>query len=305
MSEDLRLDTPDMARFVANGFLRFDALVPDALNDRVIDEMAGLESVKLQQFVGRRAERDDLPRPASRSRLSRCYPKPSVLGEVLRLPRIRGIVESLVGSDPFYDHDFVHHLAAGSQYRQHLHVDAVIDTPDPSFDIQLFYFPREVAPGAGGTRFVPGSHLRRVRAEGISRYQHVLGEQQYSGPAGTLLVFHHGLWHAGQPNPSKHDRWMYKIRLNPAVPQVRLWNVDDLADVHNDASDHIFATARFDSVAHILRQMQPWQEGHESRYELMERARLWRYLSGDEKYDVDYYLTRLEQRAQLAHRSIV
>ena len=41
-------------------------------------------------------------------------------------------------------------------------------TPDPTFDIQLFYFPEEVASGAGGTRFVPGSHLRRTRAEGVS-----------------------------------------------------------------------------------------------------------------------------------------
>ena len=92
---------------------------------------------------------------------------------------------------------------------------------------------------------------------------------------------------------------MYKIRLNPTVPQVKLWNTEDLEAVHNDPSDHIFATARFDSVAHTLRQMQPWQQGHEARYELMERARLWRYLSGDDCYDVDYYFTRLEQRAQL------
>jgi len=188
-----------------------------------------------------------------------------------------------------------HHRDRG----QHLHVDAVVDTRDPSFDIQLFYFPQEVAPGAGGTRFIPASHLRRTRAEGVSRYQNLLGEQHYSGPAGTVLIFHHGLWHAGDPNPSERDRWMYKIRLNPRVPQVRLWNTGDLDAVHNEPSDHIFATARFDSVAHILRQMQPWQQGHESRYELMERARLWRYLSGDKNYDVDYYFTRLEQRAQL------
>jgi hypothetical protein len=305
MSKDQRLTTSEVARFVADGFLRFEALVPDELNDRVIGEMQRLEAVKLKQFVGQSAELDDLPRPASLTPLSRCYPQPSVLGQVLRLPRIQGIIQSLVGSDPLYDHDFVHHLPAGSPYRQHLHVDAVIDTPDPSFDIQLFYFPRAVAPGAGGTRFIPGSHLRRTRAEGVSRYQHLLGEEQYSGPDGSVLVFHHGLWHAGQPNPSAHDRWMYKIRLNPTVSQVRLWNIEDLAEVHNDASDHIFATARFDSVAHILRQMQPWQQGHESRYELMERARLWRYLSGDDEYDVDYYFTRLEQRAQFAQQSII
>ena len=92
---------------------------------------------------------------------------------------------------------------------------------------------------------------------------------------------------------------MYKIRLNPVAPQVRGWNTDDLDDVHNDPSDHVFATMRFDSVGHRFRKMQPWQQGHEARYELVQRARLWRYLSGDAGYDVDYYLTRLEQRARL------
>jgi hypothetical protein len=45
--------------------------------------------------------------------------------------------------------------------------------------------------------------------------------------------------------------------------------------------------------------MQRWQQGHEARYELVQRARLWRYLSGDDRYDVDYYLTRLENRSSL------
>jgi hypothetical protein len=31
----------------------------------------------------------------------------------------------------------------------------------------------------------------------------------------------------------------------------------------------------------------------------VQRARLWRYLTGDETYDVDHYLTRLEGRAAL------
>jgi len=295
---DHRLTTLEVARFVAEGFLRFDALVPAELNPRVVAELGTLAQAKLPQAVGVKPTSDGLDRPASATPLSGCYPPPSALGELLRLPAVRGIIESLVGPDPAYDHDFVHLLPAGSGYRQHLHVDAIVDSADPSFDIQLFYFPEEVAPGAGGTRFVPGTHLRRARAEGVSRYQRLLGEQQYAGPAGTLLVFHHGLWHAGQPNPSDRARWMYKIRLNPRVPQVRLWNTEDFDAQHNDPTDHIFATMRFEGVGHALRQMQPWQQGHEARYELVHRVRLWRYLSGDDRYDVDYYLTRLEQRAQ-------
>lgn len=295
-----KLTTQEMAQFVADGYLRFDALIPDEINQHIIEELQPLETNKINQMFGQPANAGGPPRPASLTPLSQCYPTPSLLGAMLNLPEVQGIVESLVGPDPLFDHDFVHRLQAGSGYQQHLHVDAVVDSVDPTFDIQLFYFPHEVAPDAGGTRFVPATHLRRTRAEGVSRYQNLLGEQQYSGAAGTLMVFHHGLWHAGQPNPSDVDRWMYKIRLNPRVSQVKRWDMEDFDDIHNDASDHTFALMRHDSVAQILRTMQPWQKGHEGRYEQMQRTRLWRYLSDDPSFDVDYYHTRLEQRGRLS-----
>ncbi|MBM4266357.1 MAG: phytanoyl-CoA dioxygenase [Deltaproteobacteria bacterium] len=300
---DHRLTTLEVARFVVDGYLRFDALVPDALNRRVLPELAQLATTKLPQAIGLPPSEDAVARPPSLTPLSQCYPAPSALGEVLRLPAVRGIIESLVGADPLFDHDFVHMLPPRMPHWQHLHVDAILDTPDPTFDIQLFYFPDAVGAGEGGTRFVPGTHLRRVRAEDVSRYRHVLGDERFVGPAGTILIFHHGMWHAGEANPSDKTRWMYKIRLNPRVPQVRLWNTDDFTAHHNDAADHRFATMRFDSVAQVLRKEQKWQLGHEVRYDLVQRVRLWRYLSGDDRFDADYYLTRLEQRATLAESS--
>ena len=85
---------------------------------------------------------------------------------------------------------------------------------------------------------------------------------------------------------------MYKIRLNPREPQQRRWNTADLATVHNDARDHSFAHPGSDTVAQRLRRMAPWQRGHEGRYEQMQRATLWRYLTGDPTFDVDFYQTR-------------
>lgn len=306
-AKDHRLTTQEMADFVVNGYLRFDGLIPAAINERALTELAELYPVKMRTAVesmgldadkmGFKAKEGVSP-PESLTPLDECYPEPSAIGEMLRLPEIQGIIESLVGTNPIYDHDFVHYIAAKSPTGQHLHVDAVIDNNHPSFDIQLFYYPSEVKPGAGGTRFVPGTHLRHTRAEGVARYQNILGEEQYAGSAGTVLIFHQALWHAGQPNPSDQDRWMYKIRLNPQVPQVRLWNLDDFEELHNDARDHTFAHIRTDSVAQTLRKVLPWQKGHESRYEQMQRARLWRYLSGDDTFDVDYYYTRMEGRAK-------
>lgn len=284
---DHGLTTRQMAEFVTNGFLRFDAIVPDDINQRAATEIEQLNRERLQP--------GGIKPPSTGTPLSECYPAPSAIGDYLRLPAVRGMIESLVGPDPGFDHDWTHRVPAGSTYNQPLHVDAITDTTAPSFDIQLFWFVHDVAPGEGGTRFVPGSHLHRVLPS-LDRYQHIKGEQQFAGPAGTVVVFHHGLWHAGQPNPGAGDRLMHKTRLNPAVPQVRLWNTADLDDLHNDPSDHMFATMQPDSVAHIFRTNHPWHGVTESRNEQMQRALLWRYLTGDDTYDVDHYLTRIAHR---------
>ena len=181
-ASDHRLTTAEMAEFVANGYLRFDGLVPDSLNKKALIELTDLYPVKVSNAVrasglnpktrGISETKERVATPESLSPLSECYPPPSAIGEMLRLPQVHGIIESLAGPNPLFDHDFVHFIAANSPTGQHLHVDAVIDNRDPSFDIQLFYFPTEVKPGAGGTRFVPGSHLRYTRAEGIALPEH-------------------------------------------------------------------------------------------------------------------------------------
>ena len=288
---DHRLSTRQMAEFVANGFLRFDAIVPADINERAIDEIGQLNAERLLP--------DGMKPPHSRTPLDDCYPLPSAVGEYLRLPQIRGIIQSLVGADPVFDHDWVHHIPGGGSYVQPLHVDAATDSTDPTFDVQLFWYPSAVAPGEGGTRFVPGSHLTRVRSSGLHRYQHIVGEQQVACDAGSVFVFHHGLWHAGQPNPGDNDRWLYKIRLNPTEPQVRLWDTTDFTDVQSPPTDHVFARMQAGSVAEIFRTWHPWMGITDYRNDQIQRALLWRYLTGDDDFDVDYYLTRLEGRADL------
>ena len=44
---DHRLTTLEMARFVGEGYLRFDALVPDALNRRVLEELPKILAAKM------------------------------------------------------------------------------------------------------------------------------------------------------------------------------------------------------------------------------------------------------------------
>lgn len=287
---DVLLTTAQMAEFVARGVLALPSVVPDELNERAVAE---LRDIMRTWGTPQRPYAPD-----SGDVLSSLYPAPSAIGEVLRLPVVAGALSSLLGPDPVFDHDFVHFKPAGDPFGQPMHQDAMID-PTLAFDVQLFYFPLPVEPGAGGTGYVPGSHLRTVHETDVGRYQHVLGEQQWAGPGGSVLLFHQGLWHRGMPNPSDTERHMYKIRLNPTAPQVRRWDTTDLDAMHNDASDHVFAKFRRDSVATVLRDRQPWFGEADYRLELANRARLWRYLTGDDRYDVDWYLTRSERRAAM------
>ncbi len=200
------LTTPEMARFVARGFLRFDALVPDELNQRFLAE------VQAGPPAGN---------PAG-TPLPDCYPK-SVVREIVRLPRLEGVIESLVGPNPRFDHHGVHFCPPAAVLEekglrvlaQHTHQDSTID-PRLAFDIQIFYFPHEVTPEMAGTRFVPGTHLRVVSEAAVGRYQNILGQEKVTCPAGSVFVFHHGLWHGGEVNRSDRTRFMLKIRLNPS-----------------------------------------------------------------------------------------
>lgn len=286
------LSTKDMARFVARGFLRFDELVPKELNERAISELALLTR-------DRWAPQGKVKPPATGTPFDQCYPPPSVIGEVLRLPRIRGIVHSLVGPGAIFDHDFVHLREGNDLWEQHLHADAIIDPTELAFDVQLFYFPHDLDEGEGGTRFVPGTHFRRVNELEVGRYQHLLGEKHVVCRAGTVIVFHQGLWHAGQPNRSSSRRWMYKIRLNATERQLRLWNTDDLDRLQNGPDDHIFARFADESVAKTLRRAEKWCDNADYRLEQVQRSLLWRYLTGDEEFDVDYYLTRVEHHRRI------
>ena len=257
------LTSKQVAAFVADGYLRFDALVPDELNQAAMRELDG-----------------GLKGAPAGTPLAQLYPAPSAIGQIIRMPQIQGIIASLVGEAPLFDHHAIHTRQANETQSQHLHADAVIDTA-MHFDIQLMYYPHDIPLEMGGTVLVPGSHFRQINESDIGRYQNIRGQIPMVCKGGTLLALHHGIWHCGRRNQTGRIRYMYKLRLNPTERQLRLWNTDDLNDPE---------------VARILSRRHPWYEWASGRIEIMQRSKLWRLLTGDEHYDTDYWLTRLENK---------
>ena len=280
VSKEHLLNSKQMASFVARGFLRFDEIVPNDINAAVMAEIdAGI------------------PAAPAGTPLSQCYPPPSAIGEILRMPQVEGIIQSLVGPDPLFDHQAVHVRMPRENSAQGMHGDSIIDTRTQSFDVQLMYFPHDVPLEMGGTLVVPGSHFRRINEMDIARYQNFLGQVPMTCKAGTVLALHHGIWHCGRQNKTDQKRYMFKVRLNPRVSQIKLWNTDDLSEAAK-AHKPIFTrdTNKVEDVQTILSRTEPWFEDASGRLEIVNRIKMWRYLTDDPSFDVHYWLTRLENQ---------
>ena len=268
------LTSVQMAHFVANGSLRMDAVVPDEMNQQAIEVLkAGIPAVPYG------------------TPLSETFEDGSFVDRLVKLPEIAGAIHSLVGPEPTVDHHAVHIRKAHEGEAQNLHGDAIIDVRPDAFDMQLMYYPQEVTLEMGGTLSVPGSHLRRTNETDTGRYQNLRGQTRLTCPAGTVVFLHHGIWHGGRRNDSDIDRYMFKIRFNPTVRQVRLWNTEDLYD---------------DAVAAELNTSFPWYESATGRLEIYNRVKLWQALTGDDTFDPDYWVTRVSNRPRrvVAQRSL-
>ncbi|MEM1228895.1 MAG: phytanoyl-CoA dioxygenase family protein [Pseudomonadota bacterium] len=301
MAKRTLLTSTQMATFAARGFLRFDGVVPAALNEAFLAplERADDDGGSLMARYGRLMGTKALPAIDSGTRWRRAFPKDSVIGALLRLPVLRGAIDSLVGRKAVVDHHFMHlrppPADGETPQAQHYHQDSTIDTRR-AFDIQLFYFPHAITGDMGGTRFLPGSHLRQVSESAITRYQNIRGQERVQCAAGTVLILHHGIWHGGGANASDRSRFLWKLRLCPQQPQQRLWNLSDLPADHlrQRPTFWIDPSAPVDPVHRILTTPEPWFEADTARLEYIARVRLWRYLLGDERFDADYWVTRIE-----------
>jgi hypothetical protein len=300
------LSSAQVASFVARGFLRFDAAVPQSINDQFMREAGKVSELKAGEKIGKAFlevfAKNRIPEVPAGTPLAEAYAPKSALGRLMALPLVRGAIQSLLGAGAIFDHHFLHvtfpprfHVASDHEnVSQHTHQDSTID-PRLSFDVQMMYFPHAVTREMGGTRFIPGTHLRKVSEVALGRYQNIKGQQHMVCEAGTLLFLHHGVWHGGGVNLAETTRYMFKIRMRASGSQVRQWDVDDVA--RPNAQRAIFFTKSppaKGTVETILTTPEPWFEQDTGRLEYVNRIKLWRYLSGDPTYDADYWLTRLE-----------
>ena len=283
-----------------------DGVVPDAINQQFLSDVGHVDESEIAGVAEhhRRIQKSSaIPVVKAGTRLAGAYPDGSALAKLMAVPEVAGAVASLVGSDCVLDHHFLHVTLppaffgnSGARHAsQHTHQDSTID-PRKAFDMQIMYFPHEVTREMGGTRYLPGSHLRVVSESAIARYQNIRGQQHVVCPAGTVLFTHMGIWHGGGLNQSERMRYMFKIRLCPTRRQCRLWDDSDLTEDHFEQRPIFWrgGTTDVDPIHQRLTRGEPWFEGDSGRIEFINRIRFWRYLLGDESFDADYWVSRIE-----------
>ncbi len=245
------LNSKEMATFVNQGYLRYDEIVPKNLCRETLDFLTG-PSASFKSYEGNRT--------VSESWVG------TPLADVFSIPRIKGIVESLVGKEPWVDGQAMHVLPANKDGGLGLHQDYERKPFRYRFRVLLSFFFHDVPYEMGGTAFLPGSHLRRVdRFTNPIRYHHITGTLPCVCKAGTMFIWHWNVWHKARSNHTDQPRYMYKVFLHPRGRQRLTWDVSDLEDPEIDK---------------ILTSPQPWFGG-EGRLEALKRIELWRYLTGD------------------------
>ena len=285
------LTTSQVAEFAAKGCLRFDGLIGSDLNQEFLDLFA--EDIGSDDRYVNRV----IPNCKPGTYVSQAFPQDHPLSKILAQPVVAGTLKSLMGTNPIFDHHHVHMTFPNRSRVQTNHQDSTIDLRSKNFDIQMIYFPHEVNNKMGGTRYIPGTHLRTVHESQIARYQNIRGQIRVTCPAGTIIFFHHGIWHGGGKNTSDVPRIMYKLRLQPSGSQSLQWDTSDLTEERIKSWQrpifHAFGKREEDDVPSKLMSHEPWFD-NTSRLEYMNRVRFWRTLLNDAEIDIDYWLTRVE-----------
>ena len=253
------LDVQEMMKFTSDGFVRLDRAVPHELNEHVLSELDAYEGSGYKY-----------------------WDTSATIRRVFQLPRLCGALRSLVGPDPVYNHSFVHIVPPNYLQAQDWHADAVIDTRPLRFDVLVMYFPQDTPQEMGPTLVLPGLAPAR-HPFWIDR-----SLPEHRGPAA--------------PRPARPGQSSSLTRTFGTVPSRTRLTASVICsrcgcnwprDANSGPGSTPRATATPTSSRPIFTTQQPWY-GAEHREVQIERAKLWRYLCGDDHIDAAHgMLTRL------------
>ena len=206
------------------------------------------------------------------------------LDQIYTHPSVVGALSSLLGSDyTMAEHRHCHRNHPGTRsqmwHQDNLNIPMLEDghgrVPDHVRSVLVIYYPQNVEANMGPTALIPGSHLftsapDRNASQGNFRDQIIA-----TVDAGSLLILHYDIWHAGTANTSDKVRYMVKYLFE------RSSESEDPSWDHDSSQDtRILDRLEKDEAAALQRSLV-------SKRNYL-RTKMWNNLAGSARLEYEY-----------------
>lgn len=263
VATDYRLTDDEMAAFIIRGYHILQPELRTGLNDEIYAALDGMDTNPGDAVL------EEVPQ----------------LNEVWQSPEMVGVLTSLLGPNyEMFPHRHCHRNSPGTP-SQLIHQDNLNDLrieggqirqPDRIDLILAMYYPQNVTSDMGPTLILPGTHVLRALPERMASQGNFRDQVIATVDAGSVVILHYDIWHAGTANTSDTVRYMLKFLFqrttNPSVPP---WN-------HDPAND---AAIRNRLESENPMSMQRGLAGKQRHF----RTRMWNRLAGDQALDLSYH----------------
>jgi hypothetical protein len=168
------LTDKDMIDFCRNGYLILPGVVPEEINQKVVDYLDNVDDtyeptpIMEQDWFVEGVLLNPQAAGAVRSLLGRNFTLPAIISNH------RGVLPS--GAQGW-------HRDGGSMYTHRLE------------HLQVFYLPEACTDDMGPTVLLPGSHFMRIKAPMMSHMGTIRGAVSTAGPAGSIFLTIYQIWH--------------------------------------------------------------------------------------------------------------
>jgi hypothetical protein len=207
------------------------------------------------------------------------------IDQVYEHPAVIGALSSLLGRDytrAAHRHCHKNHPGTRSQawHQDSLNIPTLDEghgrVSDHVQSVLVMYYPQYVGSNMGPTALIPGSHLFTAAADRNASHGNFRDQIVAVVPAGTVLILHYDIWHAGTANTSDQIRYMVKYLFERASESTEpTWNHDP------DKDDHIFERLEHDEAALIQRSLVSKRN--------YRRTTMWNNLAGNAGLKYEYH----------------
>ncbi len=201
--------------FCRNGYLMLPGVVPDEINERVVDYLERVDSTHE-------------PTPIMNESF--------FVDGVLMNPQAAGAVRSLLGSGCTLPLLISNHRGPLPYTRpQSWHRDGGTIYTSALEYLQVFYYPEKCTEEMGPTVLLPGSHFMRNKAPMMAHLGSIQGTVSTASPAGTIFLTVYGVWHrrskaVSDPQGKSRYRNLLKYNYWRTAPPARDWVRQDDID---------------------------------------------------------------------------